>query len=131
MRAYLAIKYHADQRNRSEIEAISRMLESVGIETVCAARDLEKWGEIQYAPEILMMKSFSEIEVCDLMLVELSEKGVGIGIEAGYGHARKIPIITIAKTGRDISETLRGISSQVTTYDKVEDLKPFFTQLAN
>jgi nucleoside 2-deoxyribosyltransferase len=76
-----------------------------------------------------MKKSFSEIETCYLILVELSEKGAGIGIEAGYVSAKKIPIFTIAKTGCDISETL--ISSHVYVYDKTENLKLFFAQLTN
>jgi len=129
MRAYLVIKYHADQRNRKEIEQISTLLGAAGIETVCIARDLENWGKTRFSPKTLMKKSFSEIEACDLILVELSEKGVGIGIEAGYAYAKKIPIFTIAKTGCDISETLRGISSQVHVYDKIENLASFFAQL--
>jgi len=30
------------------------------------------------------------------MVVDLTEKGVGVGIEAGYARARGIPIVTIA-----------------------------------
>jgi len=129
MRAYLAIKFHSDHRNRRDIEKISARLGAEGIETICVARDLENWGKTQYPPETLMKKSTAEIDACDFILVELSEKGVGIGIEAGYAYAHEIPIITIAKTGCEISETLRGISSQIFIYDRIENLKPFFAQL--
>ncbi len=41
MKAYLAIKFYADNRNRVVIEGISNSLEKSGFETVCVTRDLE------------------------------------------------------------------------------------------
>lgn len=131
MRAYIAIKFHADHSNRAAIEEISAGLAAQSIETICIARDLEGWGETRFTPDALMKESFAEIEACDFILVELSEKGVGIGIEAGYAYAQGIPIFTIAKTGCDTSETLRGISRRVYLYDTIKDLNPFFAQLTN
>ncbi len=131
MRAYLAIKFHSDQRNRTAIEEISTSLGVEGIETICIARDLENWGKTRFAPNLLMQKSFAIIDTCDFILVELSEKGVGIGIEAGYAYAQDIPIFTIAKTGCDISETLRGISQQVFFYNTPKNLDFIFSQLAS
>jgi len=57
-----------------------------------------------------------------VVLVDLTEKGVGLGIEAGYAYANGIPIVTIAQTGADISETLRGIASTVFFYTDYTDL---------
>ncbi len=53
----------------------------------------------------------------------MTEKGVGLGIEAGYAYAKGIPIITIAERGSDISETLKGISKEIFFYDNIEDLE--------
>lgn len=117
MQAYLAIKYHPDHRNRPRIEAISAALAQCGYETVCIARDVEAWGAVHLAPEALMRASFAALAASDLLVVELSEKGVGIGIEAGYAHAKGIPIVAIAQRGADISTTLRGISQRVHWYD--------------
>ena len=64
-----------------------------------------------------MRRSFAAIDKSDFVLVELSEKGVGLGIEAGYAYARKIPVLTMAREGQDISTTLQGISAQTFTYD--------------
>jgi len=44
-----------------------------------------------------MKKSITAINKCDFSLVELSEKGAGIGIELGYSSAHEIPIFTIWK----------------------------------
>ncbi len=76
-----------------------------------------------------MKKTFDLIGECDLVIIELSEKGVGLGIETGYACAKGIPVVTVAKRGSDISETLRGISEEIIFYDDVRDLEPFFTNL--
>ena len=44
MKAYLAIKFHEDCKNRKLIENISEFLEESGYETICMIRDYEKWG---------------------------------------------------------------------------------------
>ena len=76
-----------------------------------------------------MKLSFEQIDRSDLVIVELSEKGVGIGIEAGYACAKGIPIYTIAPQDCTISETLAGISREVFYYKKMEDTLPFFRRI--
>lgn len=122
MKAYIAIKYHADHSNRGHIEGISAALEQQGFETVCITRDLEKWGEVQFDPSTLMQRTFDEIDTSDVVIVDLTEKGVGVGIEAGYAFAKRIPVVTIARKGSDISETLRGISQEILLYEQYDDL---------
>ncbi len=116
MRAYIAIKYHPDHKNRPVIEQISTALEQSGFDTICVTRDLEKWAQVHFTPAELMQKSFEAIDASDIVVVELTEKGVGVGIEAGYAWAKRIPIVTIAKKGADISTTLQGISQRLLYY---------------
>ncbi len=129
MKAYLAIKYHADNANRPRIEGISAALETCGFETVCIARDVERWGQVQLDPAELMGRSFAELDKCDVVVVDISEKGVGVGIEAGYAYARRIPILTIAVPGADVPTTLRGISREVFQYRQLGELVEFFKQV--
>lgn len=128
-KAYLAIKYHSDNRNRPAIEQISRALEENGFDTLCVTRDLERWGEVHFSPRVLMQKSFEEIDASDIVVVELSEKGVGVGIEAGYAWAKGIPIATLAKRGADVSTTLQGISRRVLRYDSFDELSRIFAAM--
>ena len=128
MKVYIAIKYHPNNQNRPVIEQISTTLEQNGFDTVCVTRDLENWGQIHFAPETLMQRSFQEIDASDLIVIELTEKGVGLGIEAGYAWAKQIPIVTIAKKGADISTTLQGISQRIFWYNEFDDLTGFFAQ---
>ena len=126
MRAYISIKYRADNSNKNCIEGIASALEQNGFETVCITRDIEKWGQIELSPQELMQRTFAEIDSSHLILIDLTEKGVGLGIEAGYAYAKGIPIAVIAKKGSDISATLQGISQKLFLYDEFEDLIDFF-----
>ena len=123
MKAYIGIKYYQDYRNRLIIEGISSALENKGFETICLAREIDTKDQIISSPQMLMKLTFEKIEICDLVVIDLSEKGVGLGIEAGYAFAKGIPIITIAKRGSEISETLDGISEEIIFYDSIKDLE--------
>ena len=127
MQAYISIKYHPDNKNRERIEKISAALAQCGFETVCVVRDVEKWGQVTFDPRELMQKTFDEIDASHVVVLDLTEKGVGVGIEAGYAHARGLPIVTIASKGSDISTTLRGISHRVFLYGAYDELVSFFT----
>jgi len=123
MRAYLGIKYHKDYRNGEVIEKILDILEGNGHETSCIVRDCELGRESCTSPSDLMKETFKRIDTCDLVVIEFSEKGVGLGIEAGYAFARGIPVLTIAKEGTQVSETLEGISSKVIKYRSLDELR--------
>ena len=129
MNIYLAIKYHADLCNKSLIETISEQLEHAGHSVYCIHRDLEGWGVKSFSAQKLMQKSFEAIRSSDLILIEFSEKGVGLGIEAGYAHALEKPIIVMAKTGSDISTTLQGIAARVLFYQKQTGLTQLIQSL--
>lgn len=129
MKAYLAIKFHEDCKNRKLIEQISESLQNAGFNSVVMIRDYEKWGKVKFKPEELMKLTFKLIDESELLVVEFSEKGVGLGIEAGYAYAKNKPIIVVAKKDFDISTTLRGISKKVFFYDEPEELTEKFKSL--
>jgi len=127
VRAYLGIKFYEDNRNRNVIERITNALSQAGLETVCVARDLERWGAVRFSPEELMRRTFAVIRSSNLVVIELSEKGVGLGIEAGYAYGLNIPVVTVARKGSDISPTLRGISHKTYLYENNASLSDFFS----
>ena len=126
MKAYISIKYREDNSNKDCIQKISSALEQNGFETVCIARVIEKWGQVELSPQELMRRTFAEIDSSNLLVVDLTEKGVGLGIEAGYAYAKQIPIVVIARKGSDISTTLQGIAGKLFLYDEFEDLNQLF-----
>ncbi len=126
MKAYIGIKFYQDCRNRELIEKISEALEKNSITSSCVVRDMEKWGTVEYELRGLMEKALGEIASCDIVVIEFTEKGIGLGIEAGYAFAKGIPIITIAKEGSEISNTLMGISKSIFIYKDFSELADFF-----
>ncbi len=123
-KAYFGVKFHSDHRNKGKIELISSIMENLGYKTICITRDVEKWGQVGLSPNELMLETFKIIESSDIVIIDLSEKGVGLGIEAGYAYSRQVPIVTIAEK-QQISKTLLGISHDHFVYDGESDLTDF------
>ena len=113
---YVAVKYRADHSNRRIVAEISDAFEACGITTVCVERDFEHWGETAFTPGELMRLAFEAIAASSAVFVEFTEKGVGLGIEAGYATARGVPVFVVHKPGADVSTTLRGIAKEVFEY---------------
>ncbi len=126
---YLAIKHQEDFGEFPFVDTLSRDLQNEGFATLCAARDIENWGTVLLEPRELMQKTLRLIDASDVVLIDLSEKGVGLGIEAGYAYPKGKPIITIAKQGAAISATLRGISKHVRFYNTTEELANLLVNL--
>ncbi len=122
MKAYLAIKFKEDYSNKKLIEDISNALETAGIEVSIIVNKIQ-----DVEPDVLMVHIFKMIDGCDFTIVEISEKGVGLGIEAGYTFASGKPVILIAKKGTEISETMKGIAKRIYFYEQPNDLIKTFT----
>ena len=124
-RAYFGIKYHEDNRNRGEIDSLSSALRNAGIETICIVRDVEKWGDVQLSSQELMKITFDEIDKSDFVILEMTEKGVGLGIEAGYAIAKGKPVIVLTKEVQKLSNTMQGIANVVIQYSQPEEIDIF------
>ena len=124
-RAYFGIKYHEDNRNRDEIESLSAALINNGIETICIVRDIEKWGDVQLSSKELMKTTFDGIDNSDFVILEMTEKGVGLGIEAGYAIAKGKPVIVLTKEIQNLSSTMQGIANVVIQYSQPEEIDIF------
>ena len=126
MKIYLAIKFHSDFSNREFIEQISSALEKAGHSTVVAVRDFEQWGVLKFSNKQIMKQDFEAIQGVDMLLVEFSEKGVGLGVATGFAKALNKPIVVIAKTGTEISDTIEGTADRIIFYDSIDDLVDMF-----
>ena len=73
MKAYIGIKYYGDYRNKEIINKISSALERNGYGTSCIVRDIQN-HQVKYNPQELMKLTFKEIDECDLVVIDLSEK---------------------------------------------------------
>jgi MAF protein len=128
LHSFFALKFHDGDEDRAKVEAIEAALNQAGIKITLMARDVEKWGEAEIPEGKTLMRdyAFPAMRQCDCNIIEFSEKGVGLGMNAGFCYAIGKPVYVIAKTGSDISTTMANVAEDVIFYDKPEDLiEPF------
>lgn len=129
--SFFATKFHDGDEDLAKVNAIEKALNKAGIEITLMARDVEKWGQAIIPDGKALMRdyAFPAMKQCDCNIIEFSEKGVGLGMNGGYCYAVGKPIYVIAKTGSDISTTMRNVASEVIFYDNPEDLVEPFTRI--
>ena len=123
MKAFLSIKFWGDDRNREHVEAVIRAIEDSGFEAFCIRRDAEKWGEIRFTPEDLMKTTFAEIARSQVLVADVADWPIGVGVEAGYAFAKGIPVICICQEDKHIANTVAGFAHSVIKYKDYDDLK--------
>ena len=123
MKAFLSIKFPGDDRNREWVETIIRAIEEAGFDVFCFRRDAEEWGGKQFTPEKMMRLTFDRINHSDLVIADVSDWPIGVGVEAGYAHAKGIPIICICPETKPVANTVGGIAKKVVRYSDYEDLR--------
>ncbi len=128
MKIYLAAKFHADGRNQVTLDAIQQSLEKEGHEVLLFIR--KQWDSgAPPDPKKMMHEALAWIDAAGVLMIEASEKGVGLGIEAGYGYAKGKPIYVVAPRGTEISETLLGIATKVVFYERPSEVGVLFDEL--
>lgn len=130
-KAFMSLKFHDGDKDKKKIDDLTEALAKAGIQNVVMARDVEKYGKSKLPDGTKLMPdyAFPAMEKCDMLIVEFSEKGVGLGIGAGFAYAKKIPIYVIAKTGSDISSTMNDIAKEIIFYDDPSDLTKEFKRI--
>jgi len=131
--SFFALKFHDGDADRAKVETIEAALNKAGIDIILMARDVEKWGEAEIPAGKKLMRDFAfpAMRECDCNIIEFSEKGVGLGMNAGFCYAVGTPVYVIAKTGSDISSTMADVAEEVIFYDEPEDLVEPFERIAN
>ena len=130
-KAFMSLKFHDGAEDKKKIDDLTLAPEAAGIKNVVMARDVEKYGEAKLPEGAKLMPdyAFPAMKKCDMLIVEFSEKGVGLGIGAGYAYCLGLPIYVIAKTGSDISLTMSNLATEVIFYDDPSDLTKEFRRI--
>lgn len=120
MKAYIAISFSRRKLMDKEIAAIMDTL----IEFKIASFVFVDHYKFDLSEERQMMQqAMAEMDNCDLLLAETSEKGIGIGIEVGYAKAKGKPVIYLRQQDAEHSSTVSGISDFQIIYLDIIELK--------
>ncbi len=125
IKAFLAIKYYEDMRNKELIETIYSALKAQNIETFIFAKNVQNYGPCKMSGNEVMNLAFDTIKSSDIFIIDASELSIGIGVEAGVAYSSGIPIYLIANKNSYVSESIKGISKKVFLYNNPEEIKNF------
>ena len=123
MKAFLSIKFWGDNRNKEHVDGIIRAIEGAGCDVFCFVRDAEEWGKNRFTSEEMMKITFDEIDNSDLVIADVADWPIGVGVEAGYAYAKGIPVICICPEAKSVANTVAGIAERLVKYIDHEDLK--------
>lgn len=73
--------------------------------------------------------AFPEMEASDIMIIEYSEAGAGLGMGADHAYCNGVPLYLIAKRGSKISTTVNSVAEKVIFYDEISDITEEFQKL--
>lgn len=126
MQAYIAISYNKRIQLQPALNAIKEVLNQYSI-TPFVFVDHYNFNSTQ--EKEMMQAAFAEIEKCDLLIAEVSDKAIGIGIEVGYAKAKNKPVIYLRHVAAEHSTTASGTSDYIVIYSDDADLKKQLFQL--
>lgn len=118
-KAYLSIGYQNRQKLEAEITVIRELLSAHQIELFVFV------DQYQFAPEEeqqMMQQAFRDISGSDLLLAEVSEKAIGVGIEIGYAAALGKPIIYLRHARAEHSTTAAGSAGYSVIYPSAAEI---------
>jgi nucleoside 2-deoxyribosyltransferase len=122
MRIFLSIKFTPEDDNRKQIEEIVSAIEASGVEVFCFRRDMEQWGDVMFRAEEMMELTFREIDKSDVLVADVSDWPIGVGVEAGYAFAKGKPIICVCQRQKRLATTVTGIAPDVIRYTDAQSL---------
>ena len=125
MRAYISVSYSKIHSLRNILNCISATLNENNIEPFifCDHYSFDIADE-----QAMMQQALADIDRCDLLIAEVSDKAIGIGVEAGYAKGKQKPVLYLRQKDCEHSSTLSGISDYSIVYNGTDDLEQQLTE---
>lgn len=120
MTAYISVSLNKRKLLDKELSVIINTLNEFEIASFVFV-DHYKFDKAQERQ--MMQQALADIDRCELLIAETSEKAIGIGIEAGYAKAKGKPVIYIRQKEAEHSTTVSGISDFQIIYQDPADLQ--------
>lgn len=112
--AYFGISKSNRANFDNEINELKKYLSKKSIELLVF---VDKY-EFNLDQEKEMMRiAFEEIDKSSFLIVELTKKAIGVGVEVGYAFAKGKPIIYIKRKNANYSTTVAGCSDLIIEYE--------------
>lgn len=130
-KAYLSIGYQNRQKLAAEITAIREVLSAHQIALFIF---VDQYHFTPKEEKQMMQQAFRDISGSDLLIAEVSEKAIGVGIEIGYAAAQGKPVIYLRQARAEHSTTAAGTAGYSVIYTNADEiatlLAPIIAKLA-
>ncbi|MBO9681861.1 MAG: nucleoside 2-deoxyribosyltransferase [Flavisolibacter sp.] len=120
MTAYISVSFRKKEVLSKELTAITDALNGFNIQAFVF---VDNYAFSPAQEKQMMQQAMHDIDRCDLLIAETSDKGIGIGIEVGYAKAKNKPVIYVRHNTAEHSTTVLGISDFQIVYVDADDLK--------
>lgn len=118
-KAYLSIGFQSRALRSEETETIRSVLAAAGY-TLFVFVDIYRFSADE--EKQMMAAAFREIQDADLLIAEVSEKAIGVGIEIGYVAALHKPVLYLRNATAEHSTTAAGAAGFSIVYRDVAEL---------
>ena len=120
MQAYISISFSKKNELEKEVQAIKNALGKFGISGFVFVDEYQFSAKQE---KKMMQKAMEDVEKSAILIAEVSEKGIGIGIEVRYAKAKNIPVIYVRNSSSEHSTTVSGIADFKIIYENEIDLE--------
>lgn len=131
MKIFITASFKEGKFRKEEIEYFCSLIKQSGFQDFCFIRDVENYQKIFDDPKELMDRAKEEIEKCDALIMDITDKSTGRAIEAGIAFTQNKKIILIVKKGTKIKDTAKGISDAIIEYENIEEIVKPLSSLFN
>lgn len=120
MKANISISFSKRKERKEELNSISKVLLAHNVKPFVFVDNFNFTSEQEKG---MMYEAMKAIDDCDLLIAEISDKAIGIGVEVGYAKAKEKPLIYLRNKNADHSTTVSGISDFTILYNDIDDME--------
>lgn len=128
MTAYISVSLQKRKLAEAVLMTVSNTLKDLNI---TAFIFVDKYLFAAGEERKMMQRAMSDIDNCDLLIAETSDKAIGIGVEVGYAKAKGKPVVYLRHKDAEHSTTVSGMSDYQVIYSDTSDLKVKLTGALN
>lgn len=126
MIAYIAVSFALRKQLEPAVQTIKTVLSQNQITPLVF---VDKYNFSVNEEKLMMQTAMHEINNCSFLIAETTDKGIGIGIEAGFAKAKNKPVIYLRNAAAAHSTTLAGLSNFQVIYTDTVDLAKQLTMV--
>lgn len=120
MQVYIAASYSKRKQMQAELNTIQEVLVKGSFLPFVF---IDNYNFNSSQSKEMMQAAFTEIDKSSLLIAEVSDKAIGIGVEVGYAKAKNKPVIYLRNINAEHSTTVAGASDHTLIYKDPTDLK--------